>query len=424
VNAAPPEVWVASPGAPSFPPLAGEVSADIAVIGAGFAGLFAALELAEAGRAIVLLEAGPLAANASAASAGQIGPLFYGARRTPDQIAARLGPARAARLHRCVAASGDWLFDRIAALGIDCGARRGFLTVYRSEKSLARAAAGFAQWEAHGGLWEQRGRDDVARSIRSDRYRGGIFLPQGGVLDPVRLLDGLARAAAAAGVAIHPGSRVVSLRQTGDRWTVATAAGRVAVRHVLVATGSAGLAAWPGLERNVYPAAVGIAATAPLPDHGSALLPGGGPVADLDDRAVFAPALTEDGRLLLSFLTGGAAPDLVRGPAPARRRLARAFPGRDLPAFESLSCGRVALTPDGLPRLIRSREGLLAVTGCNGFGLTLGALAAREAARHILGRSPDALALPLSEPKPLPAARLLPALLRGVLVPLANRLGA
>lgn len=424
MSGAAPAVWQRPPVELGVAPLSNDVSVDVAVIGAGFAGLFAALELAGAGRSVVVIEAGSLAANASAASAGQVGPLFYGARKTPGQVSARFGSERAARLHRLVAESGDWLFDRIAAFGVDCGARRGFLAVYRSDKSLARAAAAFAQWDDHGGLWERRDREAVGRSIRSSRYAGGIFLPQGGMVDPVRLLAGLARAAAEAGVAIHPRSIVVALRQVGNNWTVSTADGSVTTRHVLVATGSSGLAAWPALAQTIYLAPVGIAATAPLQDHGSALLPLGGPVADLDDMAVFAPAISSDGRLVMSFLMDGAAPDLERSPGPARRRLMRVFPDRAPPVFESLSCGKVALTPDGLPRLIRGGDGLLAVTGCNGFGLTLGVLAAREAARHILGRARDALALPLTEPTPLPGARLVPALLRGLLVPAANRLGA
>jgi glycine/D-amino acid oxidase-like deaminating enzyme len=67
---------------------------------------------------------------------------------------------------------------------------------------------------------------------------------------------------------------------------------------------------------------------------------------------------------------------------------------------------------------------MLAVTGCNGFGLTLGMVAAREAARLIAGAPEDSLLLPVSEPKPLPGSRLVPALFRRVLAPAVNRLGA
>lgn len=420
----PGRVWRADPPSIRPVPLEGDLAAETLVIGAGFAGLAAALELAGAGRSVVLLEAGEIGDGASAASAGQVAPLMYGARRTPEQVAATLGAVRGARLNRRVAASGRWLFDRIVALGIDAQARHGLVTVHRGEASLAAAAGLYAQWEPYGARVEPVDRDELRGLVGSDRYAGGYRWVDGGIVDPARLVDGLASAAARAGAIVHTRSRVMALRRLAAGWEARTAAGGVAARHVIVATGSAGLPAWPDLSRTVYAAPVAIVATAPLADRAAALLPRGGPIADLDDKAVFSPAVTADGRLLVSFLMNGLRADLDRAPGPARRRLARAFPDWPQPPFEALSWGQVALTPDGLPRLIRGGEGLVGVTGCNGAGLTLGILAGREAARWAMGTAEDELVLPLSPARPLPLARAMPVLLRNLLVPIANRIGA
>ncbi|MES2498534.1 MAG: FAD-dependent oxidoreductase [Pseudomonadota bacterium] len=417
-------VWTASPPTIRPTPLDGSVSADVLVIGAGFAGLAAALDLVEGGRSVVVLDAGEIGDSASAASAGQVAPFMYGARRTPDLVVQALGADRGGRLNRRVAASGRWLFDRIAALGIDAEAREGFIGVHRTEASLAAGAAFVAQWAAYGGRPERLGRDDLRGLVGSDRYVGGFRWIDGGIVNPARLVDGMASAAARLGGAIYSRSRVTALRQIGGHWEASTDRGSVVARQVIVATGSAGLPAWPALARTVYAAPVAIAATAPLPDRAAGLLPQGGPVADMDDKAVFSPAVTADGRLVVSFLMNGLNTDIRTAPHPARRRLARAFPDWTVPPFESLSWGQVALTPDGLPRLIQGEDGLIAVTGCNGAGLTLGILAGREAARFALGTPEEALVLPLSPATPLPFARTMPVLLRNLLVPIANHIGA
>jgi len=417
-----PPVWQPAARYEQPPPLEGDHKADVTIIGGGLCGLIAALELAESGRSVAVVEAGAIGGGATGAAAGQVGPLFYGSRKTPADVARRLGGERSARLHRLVAGSGRWVFDRIAQLGIECGARRGLVGVYRSEKSLARATATFAQWDAHGGDWSRLARDDLQTHIAAQRYAGGIYFPDGGFLDPVLLLQGLAAAARKAGVAVHCGSRVSGLTRDGS-WIVRTDRGRLDSAEVLVATGSGGFEGWPALARSVYAISCGIAATAPLADGGASLLPAGGPVVDLDDKAIFAPAATADGRLLVSFLLSGPPAGVSEAAAPARRRLERVFPGQELPPFETLSWGRIGVTPDGLPRLLRGPEGLLAVTGCNGFGLTLGVTAAREAARLIATGDDTDTALPLVDARPLPASRLVPALFRNILAPIANRFG-
>jgi glycine/D-amino acid oxidase-like deaminating enzyme len=93
----------------------------------------------------------------------------------------------------------------------------------------------------------------------------------------------------------------------------------------------------------------------------------------------------------------------------------------DFPAFDS---AMIPVTMDGLPNLIRRDDGMVAITGCNGFGVTLGMIAAREAARMVLGTPVAELALPAKAPAAIRGGRLLAGAMRNVVIPLANRLGA
>ena len=79
---------------PSYPPLAGEVTADVCVIGAGYTGLSAALELAAAGYKVVVLEAETVGYGASGRNGGQICTGFSSGQQ---KIEAQLGRGRCAR---------------------------------------------------------------------------------------------------------------------------------------------------------------------------------------------------------------------------------------------------------------------------------------------------------------------------------------
>lgn len=417
-----PAVWPLHGRNPLWPRLEGEFDADVVVIGAGFAGLIAAIELAEAGRVVVLLEAGRLGANGSAASAGQIAPLFYGARKHPAVITTSLGRQRADRLHRLVAGSGDYLRKRINDHGISCDLRSGLLCVYRTEASLVRAAVSMGEWAEYGGRFEPVQSHQLADYVRSDRYAGGIFLPQGGLVDPARLILGLAGAATLAGAKCFEASAVVGLDRLDQGWVVGTTGGNVRAAQVLVATGSAGLHCWPELAGSFYAAGCSVIASEPS-SAAARMLPGGVPVVDRDDLAVFAPAVSVDGRIIISYLSEREPPLATGVPDFVRKRLERAFPDIGLPRFVTWSTGRIPLTSDGLPRLIDAGDGRVAVTGCNGFGLTLGIAAAREAVRHLVGAAPNTLALPISLPRRSHAARVKSLLLNRVILPIANRAG-
>jgi glycine/D-amino acid oxidase-like deaminating enzyme len=96
---------IAAPPLDAAPPLAESVESDVAVIGAGYTGLIAALHLAEAGLRVVIVEAEQPGWGASGRNTGQVVPTMWGMHKTPRQVEERFGRERGAQLNRRVGAA-------------------------------------------------------------------------------------------------------------------------------------------------------------------------------------------------------------------------------------------------------------------------------------------------------------------------------
>ncbi|MFL9872909.1 NAD(P)/FAD-dependent oxidoreductase [Paraburkholderia megapolitana] len=409
-----------------LPALQKVITADTVVIGAGYTGLSAALHAAESGRKVVVLEAKEPGWAASGRNAGQVCPFWGGPDApTPEDIVTRFGKDLGSRMNVAAAGSGRFVFDLIDRLGIDCAPRRGgHLQVVRSEKSLRKSLAIAEQYRTFGAPVDFVDGPHVRDFIASDRYEGGLLYRDGGAIQPLSYARGLAKAAIAAGATIYAHSPALAIEPQGNCWRVRTPNGTVDAENVLFGTGAYSDNLSTPLLSVGYKVTMAIVVSEPLPDLGRALFPGGLPVVDTDDSAVFSPSVDPTGRLTITVLVGPRAGSTEALARIANARLRKVFPQMKLPRWESHWFGQLVLTPDHLPRIIHLAPGIYAGIGCNGFGITLATLMGHQMSRLAAG-TPDALVdLPVTAPTKAPLARFMPKAMRYLIFPMLNRLGA
>lgn len=403
--------------APSLPPasaLSGEADCHVAVIGGGILGLSTALALTEAGVRVTVLEADVVGAGASGRNGGLVVPSLP--RIAPQDVRRLLGDEWAARLLGLLADGADGLFALIRRLGIVCEATQsGWLNPAHAAVLAPRVQDRVAQWQAAGGRCVWLDAAETRARMGSPRFHGALFDPSGGHLDPLAYTRGLARALVWAGGTLHEHSAVLGARMTRRGWALRTAQGRLSASSVLQCTNVAP----PGLpNRNVrdctVPLTVYQMATPPLPPAArAAVLPGNEAFSDTRHN-LLACRWTASGRLVTGGMASFATGAMTRLPTRLARRLEAVFPALGPLRFEYVWRGQAALTGDFLPRLICLAPGWLAATACNGRGLVLNTALGPCLAEYLHGGDPDALPLPIEQPRPFRfphAARLVPLLL-------------
>ena len=250
----PPSLWAATVRpAPATPRLAESCQTDVAIVGAGYSGLAAALRLREAGASVVVLEAGEPGWGASGRNGGQVIP---GLKWDPDELVSMFGAEAGEHLTQVAGGAPATLFDLIARHGIDCEASRcGWIQPCFADADRSLVERRVAQWQKRGADVALLDRDTVRTLVGSPIYRGGWIDRRAGSVQPLSYARGLARAAQAAGAVVCSESRVVALAREGGRWNVSTAHGpAVSAGQVLLATNGYTDDLWPQLRQTVIAA--------------------------------------------------------------------------------------------------------------------------------------------------------------------------
>ena len=394
-------LWsVTAPPGPECASLGAPVKAQVAIIGAGYTGLVAALLLAEAGTDVVVLESRDVGDCASGLNGGQVIP---GVKHDPDTLEALFGAKLGARLIDTVAAAPEVLFALIERLGIACNATRtGWIQPATSEAALQQQGQRVEQWRRRGAPVELLSPGQVAQLTGSARYLGGLLDRRGGTVQPLSYVRGLARAALGAGARLFSRSTALRLARLGGGYRIDTAAGSVSAPQVIVATNAYTGAFAGSLRRSIVRVPSFQVATAPLPPELRAtILPGGQSASDTW-RLLRYFRVDASGRLVMGTRGTFAAAPTTHTVRHHYRAVAEIYPQLAGLAFEYHWGGFVAMTPDHLPHLHELSPGLTAGLGYNGRGVALATVMGGLLARWALGEPADELGFPVTPVRTVP----------------------
>ena len=208
---------------------------DVVIVGSGATGLSAALTLARAGREVVLAEAGDPGQGASSRATGAVGRTL---KHGFSEILSLEGEASAKRMYGEARQAYDFLVNLIENEKIDCDmVQPGRYMAANTAAHYEAMARDLELKRRHlGDSYRMVPRADQHQEIGSDFFHGGGVVPDQRLINPGKFrLEFLARAREA-GASIAPNNPVTGIRREADGFEVATEAGRISTRDVIVAT--------------------------------------------------------------------------------------------------------------------------------------------------------------------------------------------
>lgn len=369
---------------PERPKLQGDIRAEVCVVGAGFAGMYTALRLAEAGRKVVILEGARVGWGASGRNGGQA---ILGLSCDMGPIKAALGLDEAREVWRLVREAAAEIRSRIQTSNIDCDWQNGHLWT----SVLPRRVSLLTEWQEEAARdWGYDGLRFIAKNqlkdwVATERYQAGLYDPEAGHLHPLKYLLGLAQAAEKLGVQIYEQSAVTSYREVGEGVRLSTGNGTVLCDQLVLACNVYLGDLDRDRSRRILPVGTFQVATEPLgAERAAELIPSRACVTD-NQFVLDYFRTTPDHRLLFGggcTYLGGTPKDIAKALQPALHKVFPQLAGVKLDyAWGGLIDLTVRRTPD-----FGRRGNVYWAQGFSGHGVIPTCMAGRVLAEAIVGK--------------------------------------
>jgi len=382
------------------PPLDGDRSVSVAIIGGGFTGLSTALHLAEQGTDVAVLEAHEPGWGASGRNGGQVNP---GLKYDPDQVERDFGPELGRRMVAMSWNAPEILFDLVRRHQIPCDASQtGTVRAAWQAGNEAEIRAAHEQGARRGMPVELLERAQTAEVTGTNRYLCALLDRRGGHVNPLGYARGLAQTAIQAGAAVHGATPARRVWRDGGKWHVQTPTGTVHAERLVLATNGYTDDLWPALRRTLIPVYSAVVASEPLPDEvARAIFPLRASLYELGKITTYY-RLDRQNRVLMG---GRSRQGPVAGPDDLgflRRYAERLWPQIRGVRWTHGWNGQLAITSDHYPHIHEPAEGVTVCLGYNGRGVAMASAMGPQLARRVLGGRAAEIDMPITDLKPVP----------------------
>ncbi len=368
-----------------YPQLTENFTVDVCIVGGGFTGVATALELAERGYRVAVIEARKIGWGASGRNGGQ---LIRGIGQAPEQFANQIGQEGVAAIHQMGVEAVELVRERVRQYDIQCDLKMGYVDAAIKPGQMAAITDDYVALKQRNYphqlqlLYEQ----DLKQYVNSERYIGGLVDMGSGHLHPLNLCLGEARAAQQLGVQFFEQSPVVNIIKR--KWPqVLTDKGSITCQFVVLA-GNAYLGNLePKIDKKLLPAGSYMIATERLEEAlWRSLIPKDSAICDASIALDYF-RLSVDKRLLFGGMCNYSGRDPRSIVAALRPKMLRVFPQLAGTAIDYQWGGMIGIGANRMPQIGRLGTTLYYAQAYSGHGVNASHMAARVLAEAICQQS-------------------------------------